>query len=646
MSCIQDSMVLVQPGTARVLVTEMSGSGQLNPTPAVFEDSDMLVDLYLSPTKLKSLSGTEDISQVSSLEICVDTRENTLGNFGAYLPRLLQLKLNNSMITSVRDLGTTLAHLQVLWMSRCSLVDLDGIPSFTSLKELYVAYNSISDLSQVSMLEHLQLLDLEGNDVDDLVQVQYLGLCSELRTLTLEGNPVCVCPHPNAIQTKYCYRSAVRELVPQLRFLDDVRAEQEVERGSNSSSMEEDWALLRQSIKEPSNNPSETATEERAASVCALARPSSGQRPGSSLSCSRPASRPVSSRPHSSAGSRPPSAAGASRTILSPQGSRPGSAESEPETVDPDASILTHGAGKILFCGNPVQALRARRQKMKQTAPPAPAHCAPPLHVPEHTYDLGETDGRERCDVFSELRAWREHHNKRLLAIEKEGFPQPMTYLSEDDEDEEDSLSVTLGLEEEEGKEMQGNRGRLGANSSSPDFLFHSPSPDLLQREAISPEVARLSMSPDSTPSPSPPLSSTASPAGQGRLGIRARRLRLSQAGVSPAGTAAEAGLGRADLGELQRLQEGMRPRTPQRPQTAHLPHRPASSPLGSGLREPWREAGVPTGTSVNGHQPIIMPRRPPERLAAARPRTARAALQKPPPCPTLQPSRGSSHLD
>ena len=63
-----------------------------------------------------------------------------------------------------------------------------------------MAYNSISDLSQVSMLEHLQLLDLEGNDVADLVQVQYLGLCSELRTLTLEGNPVCVCPHPNTSQ--------------------------------------------------------------------------------------------------------------------------------------------------------------------------------------------------------------------------------------------------------------------------------------------------------------------------------------------------------------------------------------------------------------------------------------------------------------
>ena len=67
-------------------------------------------------------------------------------------------------------------------------------------QELYVAYNNVSDLSQVGMLENLQLLDLEGNDVDDLVQIQLLGLCGKLQTLTLEGNPVCVRPHPTDVQ--------------------------------------------------------------------------------------------------------------------------------------------------------------------------------------------------------------------------------------------------------------------------------------------------------------------------------------------------------------------------------------------------------------------------------------------------------------
>lgn len=35
-----------------------------------------------------------------------------------------------------------------------------------------------------------------------------------------------------------------------------------------------------------------------------------------------------------------------------------------------------------------------------------------PIHIPEHTYDLEEPDGRERADVFAELRAWREQHSK------------------------------------------------------------------------------------------------------------------------------------------------------------------------------------------------------------------------------------------
>lgn len=34
----------------------------------------------------------------------------------------------------LRDLGTTLSHLQVLWMSRCCLQDLDGISTLSSLK--------------------------------------------------------------------------------------------------------------------------------------------------------------------------------------------------------------------------------------------------------------------------------------------------------------------------------------------------------------------------------------------------------------------------------------------------------------------------------------------------------------------------------
>lgn len=66
------------------------------------------------------------------------------------------------------------------------------------LQELYVAFNDISDVGPVSMLDELEVLDLEGNLIDDLAQVEFLTLCSSLKSLNLEGNPVCLAPHPNS----------------------------------------------------------------------------------------------------------------------------------------------------------------------------------------------------------------------------------------------------------------------------------------------------------------------------------------------------------------------------------------------------------------------------------------------------------------
>ena len=55
------------------------------------------------------LTGIEDLSQLVYLEMRVDATENSLGNFGVYLPNLLQLKLNDSIIKSVR-------YVRILWL--------------------------------------------------------------------------------------------------------------------------------------------------------------------------------------------------------------------------------------------------------------------------------------------------------------------------------------------------------------------------------------------------------------------------------------------------------------------------------------------------------------------------------------------------
>ncbi|XP_043083177.1 leucine-rich repeat-containing protein 56-like isoform X2 [Puntigrus tetrazona] len=417
-----------RPGSALSVVTEFSGSGFLNPKPAEDDPEEDLLDQRLSPHKLKIISGSDDLHAVTSLEMCVDTRQKSLDNFGNYLPKLTQLKMNNSLISSVRDLGTGLSHLQVLCLARCGLTDLEGISALSSLKELYVAFNRISELSPVSLLEDLELLDLEENELEDLAQLWYLGRCVKLRTLSLEGNPVCLRPAPGASEASgFIFRSSVRELIPQLIFLDDVPAE------------EDKPSLLRDSIED--------------ASV----------RDG--LQLAESSVRPASARPLSSCSG--------SRADLS--------------VLNHEASDLTNGVGGVL-CGNPLQAARARRQRIKlQNSAPQTR----PSSLPENTRE--ETSPENHRDVLHELRTWRIEH-ERLLFMEKEREPQ-VTRIHHSDEDED----------EDEGRHSLSSDDITGG---SPDWSVRS-------------ETLRLSSSSGCSMSPSPPPRA----AGQRLTQIRRRRL-------------------------------------------------------------------------------------------------------------------------
>lgn len=132
----------------------------------------------------------DDLTKVRCLQLRVDTTETSLGNFGTFLPNLQELKIKDGVVPSIRDLGSSLGSVQVLWMPRCSLREMDGISSLENLAELFIAYNDVSELSPLTLLDNLRLLDLEGNNVDDLKQLEYLAFCPTLATLSLDGNPV------------------------------------------------------------------------------------------------------------------------------------------------------------------------------------------------------------------------------------------------------------------------------------------------------------------------------------------------------------------------------------------------------------------------------------------------------------------------
>ncbi|XP_029819192.1 leucine-rich repeat-containing protein 56 isoform X2 [Manacus vitellinus] len=237
------------PGSSGVQMTDLNWRGNQNPSPLIKDDGELLMEEHLSPRKLKALAGVDDLQQVKALEMRVDTRETSLGNFGVHLPNLRELKLNNSLLVSVRDLGTSLSHLYVLWMACCGLSDLDGISSCSSLKELYIAYNNISELSQLTWLDHLEVLDLEGNNIEDIDQMQYLRLCCKLSHLTVEGNLICLKPNAeSAEEPGYNYRAEVKKLIPHLKYLDKIPASQTVPLPSKK--MYEDRLIIKDSIKE------------------------------------------------------------------------------------------------------------------------------------------------------------------------------------------------------------------------------------------------------------------------------------------------------------------------------------------------------------------------------------------------------------
>ncbi|KAF6775374.1 hypothetical protein AHF37_04992 [Paragonimus kellicotti] len=210
------STKFTRPKSALVQVTELSNT-PVNPKPLRTKTNYEVVDEYLSEQTLRSISRRNDLNAVTSLEIKIDIDNVCCGNFGALLPNLRQLKLSNSRIPTIRDLGSSLNNLEILWMSRCCLYCLDGLSCMSNITELYLAFNEISDLSPCVMLEILEVLDLEGNAISEKSNLNFLKTCKRLSALTLLGNPfISLCGGVKS------YRQIVRKVLPQVKVLDDL----------------------------------------------------------------------------------------------------------------------------------------------------------------------------------------------------------------------------------------------------------------------------------------------------------------------------------------------------------------------------------------------------------------------------------------
>ncbi|GAB5362920.1 hypothetical protein AAMO2058_000840000 [Amorphochlora amoebiformis] len=117
-----------------------------------------------------------------------------------------------SEMSSLRDLGRVLSTVRILWLSGCGISDLDGIEVCEQLTELYISFNAIKDLSPLFRHSSLEVLDLDHNKINSLQTVEFISSIRTLRSLSLEGNPICF---------RMYYRRMVCLRTPHIHWLDN-----------------------------------------------------------------------------------------------------------------------------------------------------------------------------------------------------------------------------------------------------------------------------------------------------------------------------------------------------------------------------------------------------------------------------------------
>ncbi len=121
------------------------------------DDLQALIDGVIGEDYLIGITGATDLNKLDFLEIIIDTSVQSIFGLSELLPNLKSLVLDNSIISSVRDLGVGLRYITFLSLASCGLSDLDGIGVLTGLQEICLSDNFIQDVAPLAMHENLQV---------------------------------------------------------------------------------------------------------------------------------------------------------------------------------------------------------------------------------------------------------------------------------------------------------------------------------------------------------------------------------------------------------------------------------------------------------------------------------------------------------
>ena len=171
-----------------------------------FLNGDINVIDYVLAKYLK-ISITE-IQNLKKLTIRINGSYGLLNQFGQRLTNLKFLKLNDSFIQSIDDLGSNFKNLKILQINNCKLKDLSGIICFEQLEILEAKNNEISDLIELEMSTSIVKLNLENNLIENEQNIYFLSSMDNLVYINLLGNPI------------KNYQNKLKELLPNLKEID------------------------------------------------------------------------------------------------------------------------------------------------------------------------------------------------------------------------------------------------------------------------------------------------------------------------------------------------------------------------------------------------------------------------------------------
>lgn len=171
-----------------------------------FLNGDINVIDYVLAKYLKM--NITDLQNLQKLTIRINGSYGLLNQFGQRLVNLKFLKLNDSFIQSIDDLGTNFRNLKILQINNCKLKDLTGIICFEQLEILEAKNNEISDLIELEMSTSIKKLNLENNLIENEENIYFLSSLDNLEYVNLLGNPI------------KNYENKLKELLPNLKEID------------------------------------------------------------------------------------------------------------------------------------------------------------------------------------------------------------------------------------------------------------------------------------------------------------------------------------------------------------------------------------------------------------------------------------------